>query len=91
MQDLVNEGKRGDEKKMIGKLISRAVGVLKWIGEVSHDRFFVADAHPMTEKEYDRWQSGQTLAAFPGRVHSRIREERQHRELLEAIERSRNR
>ena len=74
---------------MIGKLLSLAVAVLKWIGELVHDMFFVADDHPMTQKEYDRWSAGVAIARFPMDVHRRIREERQHREMLEAIERSR--
>jgi len=77
-------------RKMIGKLISLASGVLKWIGELVHDMFFVADDHPMTEKEYDRWNAGMILARFPGEAMARVREERHHRELLEAIEKSRN-
>jgi hypothetical protein len=63
------------------------MGFLRWCGELVHDMFFVADDHPMTEKEYDRWNAGRILAEFPGRAHTRIREERQHRELIEAIER----
>ncbi len=76
---------------MIGKLLSLAVGVLKWTGELVHDMFFVADDHPMTEKEYDRWNAGQILARFPGEAMARVREERRHRELLEAIGKSGNR
>jgi hypothetical protein len=58
---------------------------LGWCGELIHDMFFVSDDHPMTEKEYDRWNAGRILAEFPGKAATRIREERQHRELLEAI------
>lgn len=76
---------------MIGKLMSLAAGGVKWIGELVHDMFFVQDDHPMTEKEYDRWNAGQILARFPGEAMARVREERRHREMIEAIERSRSR
>jgi len=65
------------------------MGLITWCCELLRDMYCVQDDHPMTEKEFDRWQAGQTLAAFPGRVHQRVREERQHREIIEAIQRGR--
>lgn len=66
------------------------MGIITFCKELIHDMFFVQDDHPMTEKEYDRWNAGQILAQFPGRALARVREERRHREMIEAIERLRN-
>ena len=63
------------------------MSIISWTVELIHDMFFVQDDHPMTAKEYDRWQAGQIVAGFPGKALTRIREERHHRELLEAINR----
>ena len=65
------------------------MGIIDFTKELIHDMFFVADDHPMTEKEYDRWNAGRIIAAFPARALARVREERRHNELLEAIERGR--
>jgi hypothetical protein len=73
---------------MAGLFTSLVSGVFTWIGELIHDMFFVQDDHPMTQKEYDRWNAGRLLMEIPGNLHRVLREERRHREIIQAIERS---
>jgi len=61
---------------------------VKWWGELAHDMFFVQNDHPMTQQEYDRWNAGQLMMEIPGNLMRVLREERRHRELIEAIERN---
>jgi hypothetical protein len=45
----------------------------------------VSDDHPMTMKEYDRWNAAMVVAGSCRRIHQNLVEQRRHDELLKAI------
>jgi len=45
----------------------------------------VSDNHPMTIKEYDRWNAAMVVAGSCRRIQQNLIEERRHEEMLKAI------
>ena len=58
------------------EILARFIEIL--VPPVSYD-------HPMTMKEYDRWNAAMVTAGSCRRIHRNLAEQRRHEELLKAI------
>ncbi len=48
----------------------------------------VPDDHPMTAKEFDRWQAAMIFAGSCRQIHERLVEQRRHEEIIRELRKS---